>query len=392
MPTSNASAPVPVPFEVSVPDATLDDLRTRLARTRWADDFANETWSFGVERGYLTELTDYWRDGFDWRAQEAAMNAFSHWTVDVDGVPLHFLREPGRGPDPLPLVLTHGWPWTFWDYERVIRPLADPASFGGDPRDAFEVIVPSLPGYAFSSPLRTPGIGFVETADLWARLMRDVLGFDRFGAHGGDSGAYVSAQLGHAYEDRVVGVHLHFPMLLSLDFTTLLPDDYGPGEEGWFEQNRSGRHVSHYVVQIDDPQTLAYAMHDSPVGMAAWLLERRRAWSDCNGDVESRFTKDQLLTNASLYWLTETFATSVRFYAESYRTPWTPRHDRTPTVRVPTGIAVFPRELMLVPREVAARHADLVHWTVMPRGGHFAPMEEPELLVDDLRTFYRSLR
>jgi pimeloyl-ACP methyl ester carboxylesterase len=383
------------PFEIAAPQAALDDLADRLARTRFADDFANDDWRFGVAGGYLRSLVEYWCDGFDWRAQEAAMNRFAHHRVELDGVPVHFVHERGRGPDPMPLVLTHGWPWTFWDYERLIGPLADPGSHGGDPADAFDVVVPSLPGTAFSSPLRTPGIGVTATADLWVRLMRDALGYDRFAAGGGDSGAFVTVRLGHAYAPHLIGLHLNFPATVTMAaLTTIHPEDYSPEEMPWRDELGAQERgtAAHMAVHIEDPQTLAWAMNDSPAGLAAWIVERRRNWSDCDGDVERRFTRDQLLTTVSLYWLTQTFHTSVRFYAESFRAPWPLVHDREPPVEVPTAVAVFPRELLRVPRRFMQRQVNLARWTLMPRGGHFAPAEEPELMIEDIRAFFRGLR
>jgi pimeloyl-ACP methyl ester carboxylesterase len=385
----------PARFEIAVPEAELTDLRDRLARTRFADDFANDEWRLGVPGPYLRELVDHWMTAYDWRAHEARMNALPNFRVELDGVPVHFVHVRGPGPAPLPLVLTHGWPWTFWDYEQVIGPLTDPAAHGGDAEDAFDVIVPSLPGTAFSGPLEQP-VGVLETTALWLRLMRDVLGYERFGVGGGDSGAFVSARLGHSFPEHVVGVHLTFPATVRFgDYGDLRPDDYTDAERPWAEdllrQGERGT-AAHMAVHIEDPQTLAWAMNDSPAGLAAWLVERRRNWSDCDGDVERRFTKDDLLTTASLFWLTQTFHTSVRFYAESYRSPWPLVREGRPHITVPTGVAVFPRELLRMPRAFMAREANITHWTVMPRGGHFAPAEEPALVVDDLRAFFRPLR
>jgi pimeloyl-ACP methyl ester carboxylesterase len=389
------AAPSPVPFEIAVPQRELDELAARLARTRYADDFANDDWTFGVPGAYLRALVDHWIHRFDWRAQEAAMNRWPHFRVDLDGVPIHFVHVRGRGPEPVPLVLTHGWPWTFWDYAEVIGPLTDPAAHGGDPADAFDLVLPSLPGTAFSSPLRTKGIGVPATADLWLRLARDVLGYETFGVGGGDSGAFVSAWLGHAHAAHVLGVHLSFPATTAMgDYATITPDRYEGDERAWLDDPppQARGTAAHMAVHIEDPQTLSWAMEDSPAGLAAWLVERRRNWSDCDGDVERRFTKDQLLTTVSLYWLTGTFHTSVRFYAESFRTPWPLVHDRRPPIEAPTAVAVFPRELLRVPRSFMAERANLVRWTVLPRGGHFAPAEEPALLVDDIRAFFRALR
>jgi pimeloyl-ACP methyl ester carboxylesterase len=382
-------------FEISVPRAALDDLEERLRRTRFAEDFGNDDWTFGVPSAYLRDLVDYWLSEFNWRAQEAAMNRFAHYRADVDGMPIHFIHERGRGPDPMPLVLTHGWPWSFWDYEQLIGPLSDPAAFGGDARDAFDVIVPSLPGTAFSSPLRKTGIGVLVTADLWLRLMRDILGYPRFAAGGGDSGAFVSARLGHSHPDHIIGIHLNFPATATMAaLGSIRADDYSPDEQEWLADlpAQARGTTAHMAVHVEDPQTLASAMNDSPAGLAAWLIERRRNWSDCEGDVSRRFTRDQLLTSVSLYWLTGTFHTSVRFYAESFRQPWPLAHDRLPPIEVPTAVAVFPRELVRVPRRFMARQANVARWTIMPRGGHFAPSEEPELMVEDLRAFFREFR
>jgi pimeloyl-ACP methyl ester carboxylesterase len=382
-------------FQIAVGDDELADLRRRLERTRFADDFANEAWTYGVEGGYLRELVEYWRDGFDWRAAEAAMNMYRHHQVVLDDVPIHFLHIRGTGAGPaMPLVLTHGWPWSFWDFRKVIGPLTDPERYGGDPRDAFDVVVPSLPGFAFSSPLRVPGIDPTAIAALWVRLMRDVLGYDRFGAQGGDWGAVVGAHLGHAHAEHLTGLHLSMPAFMTAAPGTLRPEDYGPDEVGWYERMRAKRHLwdSHLLVHTRDPQTLAWALNDSPVGLAAWLVERRRSWSDCRGDIETRFSKDDLLTTISLYWFTQTFHTTARLYADTFRSRLKLQHDRSPEIEAPTAIAVFPEETVLYPRAVAERHANLRQWTVMPRGGHFAAFEEPELLVDDVRKFFRTLR
>jgi len=385
----------PERFDVSIPQADLDDLARRLASTRWAPDYANDDWSFGVPAPYLRELVDHWLSGYDWRRHEAAMNTYDHWRVTLDGVPIHYVHIPGKGPDPLPLILTHGWPWTFWDYEKVMRPLADPAAFGGDPADAFDLVVPSLPGYVFSTPMTVRGVGFSRTGSLWHRLMREVLGYERYGAGGGDWGAFVTAQIAHENPAGFVGAYLSFPALLGSDLTAALSADlYTEDEAGWLERSlgKLAASQSHMAVHVADPQSLAYGITDSPAGMAAWMLERRRAWADCDGDVERRFTKDELITSFALYWLTGSFASAIRYYAESFRTPWAPTHDRQPVLQAPTGIAVFPGEILLVPRAFAERYANLVHWSVMPAGGHFAPAEEPDLYVEDIRAFFRALR
>ncbi|HMD46186.1 MAG TPA: epoxide hydrolase, partial [Acidimicrobiales bacterium] len=339
----------PEPFTIAVPDAVLEDLAQRLARVRWPGDPGNDDWRYGTNRRWLEELVDYWRDGYDWRVHEAAMNRFEHFRVVFDDVPVHYLLATGTGPAPMPLVLSHGWPWTFWDFGEVIGALADPGAHGGDPADAFDVVVPSLPGYGFSVPLERTGVTVRTTAALWVRLMRDVLGYGRFGAHGGDWGASVTAQLGHEFPDDVVGVHLSLPVLLKVSYYSgLSADDYGPGEEGWFDkmQRRMASAASHVAVQTRDPQTLAYALNDSPVGLAAWILERRRAWSDHTGDVTEALSRDFLLTNVTLYWVTQSIGSSMRYYWENWREPVRMVHDRTPSIEVPTGISVFPNDLV----------------------------------------------
>jgi pimeloyl-ACP methyl ester carboxylesterase len=350
------------------PDA-VESLRRRVRDTTWAPDLGRG-WEAGVPGDELRRLAAYWADGFDFDAHERKVNAFEHRWAEIDGVEVHYLHRPGVGPSPMPLVLTHGWPWTFMDFAEVIGPLADPQAHGGDTDDAFEVVVPALPGYPWSPPPTRP-VGFVETADLWRTLMVDVLGHERFGAHGGDSGAFVSAQLAHAHADVLTGAHLTFPALLGADLADAAarPDLQ-----------------THFLTHIFEPQTLAWAMHDSPVGMLAWMLHRRHHWG------ARPFTDDEVLLATTLYWLSGTFASSVHFYRASFGVPWAPRHDRRPTLEAPTGIAVFPGELLHVPQEVAAAHANLVHWTEMPSGGHFAPAEEPQLLVEDLRAFFRPLR
>jgi len=381
------------PFRIHITDERLTVLRERLRTTVWADTLARDDgdWTYGVSASYLHELVAFWREEYDWRAHEAAMNRWPHVRGEIDGVVVHALYERGSGPAPLPLVLTHGWPWTFWDYAKVIEPLAHPERFGGDVGDAFDVVVPSLPGSVFSSP-SPPGIGWRETAGIWVKLMAE-LGYERFGAHGGDSGAFVSAQLAHEFADHVIGAHLTFPALLGAELGELTRDDFAPDEVDFFDlETPTSPKLTHFLTHTFEPQTLAWSLQDSPVGLAAWMLQRRRAWSDCAGDVERRFTKDELLTSFSLYWLTATVGGSLRFYADSFRTPWSPSHDRQPVLEAPTGIAVFPYELSHVPRAVAERGANLVHWTRMDRGGHFAAAEEPGLVVEDLRAFFRPLR
>ena len=389
------SAPVAERFEIAVSDEALDDLHRRLGQSRWPLDPGNDDWRYGTNRAWLQELVAYWRDGYQWRVHEAAMNRFAHYRVVLDDVPVHFIHRRGVGPSPVPIVLTHGWPWTFWDFGEVIDALADPGAHGGDPADAFDVLVPSLPGFGFSVPLERTGVTVRTTAGLWVRLMREVLGYDRFGAHGGDWGASVTAQLGHEFPEHILGVHLSLPVLMRVSYYSgLAAEDYAPSEAGWFErmQQRMATAESHVAVQARDPQTLGYALNDSPVGLAAWILERRRAWSDHDGDVFDALSRDFLITNVMLYWVSESITSSMRYYWENWRQSVRVVHDRVPAIEAPTAIAVFPNDLVFVPRRLAERYTNLVQWNEMPRGGHFAAAEEPDLLVEDLRSFFRKLR
>jgi pimeloyl-ACP methyl ester carboxylesterase len=346
-----------------------------LARTRFTTGFGNEDWSYGFDSRYLRELVRYWLETYDWRAQERAMNAFDHYRVVLDDVPIHFIHERGVGPDPIPIVLTHGWPWTFWDFRDVIGPLTDPGSHGGDPADAFDVIVPSLPGYAFSSPLRTTGVNFWRIADLWNTLMTEVLAYERFAAWGADWGGFVTGQLGHKYPDTVLGVPSRPLDLFNVerpwaDIVRLpLPDDPDVRREilRW-----EADHVTHVAVQAVEPETLAAGLNDSPAGLAAWLIERRRSWSACDFDVESLFSKDDLITTVMLYWVTETIASSMRMYVEAVRHPWTPSRTDGPT---------SPR-----------RGLAMGSLTAAPPRGHFGPAEHPEPVIDAIRSTYGPLR
>ncbi|MFN0096257.1 MAG: epoxide hydrolase family protein [Dehalococcoidia bacterium] len=382
------------PFTINVADDVLIDLRERLLRTRWPGDFANDDWAYGVSETYMREVVDYWLNGYDWRAQERAANQYRQFMVEIEGAPIHFVYEKGKGPNPIPIILTHGWPETFWEYNQMIGPLTDPARYGGDERDAFDLILPDLPGYGFSSPLTRPGVSPQKTADLWDTLMRGVLGYERYGLGGGDWGAIVSGMQAHKYGDHIIGLHFTMPSVPGVALNTLTPADYGPGEGDWHERmtTRMIPAASHVTVNRLDPQTLAYSWNDSPVGLASWLIERRRNFGDTNGNVESRFSKDFMLTTTMMFWVTQSFGTASRYYWEHAHDPWRPVHNRKPVIEVPTGFAVFPKELLFMPRAVAARETNLVHWSLMPEGGHYGPSEAPAHLVEDLRLFFRRFR
>ena len=383
------------PFTISVSSEVLDDLQRRLVNYRWPMDFDNDLWQYGTNGDYLKELVDYWIKDYDWRLQEEHINSFSHFRTEIDEMPIHFIHERGKGPSPIPIILNHGWPWTFWDFHKVIEPLTDPASHGGDPADAFDVIVPSLPGFGFSSPLTTSGINYWRTADMWVTLMREVLGYDKFAVQGGDWGSLIGAQLGHKYAQHLIGLHLGIMVPLDL-FENGTPDqsEFAEDELHKFETNTNFfiQEDGYFKIQATKPQTVTYGLNDSPVGLCAWILEKRYTWGDCNGDVESRFSKDELITVIMLYWITESFGTSARYYYEAAHHLWKPSHDRQPVVEAPTGIAYFPKEVIHMPKAWAERYYNLQHWTDIPSGGHFAPMEEPEALVKDVRTFFRQLR
>ena len=380
------------PFRIDIPDAALSDVTERLRRTRWPQEIGdNSDWQAGTSVAYMRELVDYWLNMYDWRTQEAAMNAFPQFRTVIDGVPIHFIHVKGKGPNPTPLIINHGWPWTFWDMRKIIGPLSDPAAYGGDPADAFDVIAPSLPGFAFSSPLEVEGMFFNPTADLWIGLM-DRLGYDRFATQGGDIGAFVSTRLGHKYADRLIGVHLTLAAATMPPYPT--PDDFAPEERDWGAKFATFMTQGNGYMQIQRtrPQTIAFAMHDSPVGLAAWMIDKRRAWSDCGGDVEAVFSKDDLITNAMLYWLTDTYASSARHYYEARPERMVPVHDRQPPVEAPTALLQFKGDVWLQPRKWAERYYNLKRWTVAERGGHFAPMEQPYVLIEDIRAFFATLR
>jgi pimeloyl-ACP methyl ester carboxylesterase len=372
------------PYHIDVSDEVIADLRYRLGCTRWPDEPDGAAWDWGTNLAYLRELTGYWEASFDWRAQQRALNRVPNFRAHIDGLGIHFIHVRGKGPSPFPLILTHGWPSTFYEYSRLIPLLADPGAHGADPSDAFDVVVPSLPGYGFSDRPTARDV-FAQIPELWVELMK-ALGYDCFGAQGGDLGADVSARLGMYHPDKVVGVHV----------TTL----YGSIEEGdppptdaerrylaeldvWYATEGAYREI-----QATRPQTLAFGLNDSPAGLAAWIIEKFRAWSDCGGDVERVFTKDELLTNMTIYWITQTIGSSLRPYFE-YRNDPSPKPWR---IDVPCAVAVFPADIDQPPREFAERFYNVHQWTEMPRGGHFAAFEAPDLLAQDIRTFFRTLR
>jgi pimeloyl-ACP methyl ester carboxylesterase len=394
-PHTNGSARHPAAFRIDVPEHVLRDLNERLARTRWIDEMGEGGWEYGFSVPYMRELVDYWQHGFDWPAQEVAMNRFAHFRADIDGTRLHFIHERGRGPSPLPIVLTHGFPDSFLRFAKVIPMLTDPASHGGDPADAFDVVVPSLPGYGFSDSPKQDGETF-HIGDLWHRLMTGVLGFDRFAAHGGDWGSLITELLARDHAASVVGIHLTD---VPFYHTFQKPKDLTDKEEKFLAEiaKLTETQGAYALVQATQPQTLALGLNDSPAGLAAWIVDKWRRWSDCDGDVERCFTKDELLANVMIYWATGTINSSFAPYYDvmhgGART-WMKQKlkEWTSPGSVPTAFAMFPADLSNPPREWAERFFDVQRWTEMPRGGHFTALEQPELFVDDVREFFRPLR
>lgn len=384
----------PERFEIALPAATLDELRRRLANARLAPPIGSDDWRYGVPNAWLADMVDWWRREWSWEADAARMNRWAHYRVQIDGVPIHYLHAPARNPDAPPLLLTHGWPWTFWDFKDVIGPLSEPERHGGRAEDAFNVIVPSLPGFGFSTPLNRSGIDVQQVAGLWVKLMREVLGFDRFAAHGGDWGALVTAHLAHEHADRLLGAHMSLTLIPGVSHAGLAAGDYGADEQWMFARNQEATPLisSHVAVHRLDPQTLAHALMDSPVGTAAWIWERRRNWSDCDGDVETVFDRQHLCTTAALYWCTGAIASSLRLYYEHFGKPWPLAHQRSPRLEAPCAFAVFPKDVVHLPRHLLAAHTNLRRYTVMPKGGHFAAPEQPGLLVDDIRGFFHALQ
>jgi pimeloyl-ACP methyl ester carboxylesterase len=373
------------PFRIEIADSQLVDLRERLARTRWPDAVDGAGWRYGSDAEFLKALISHWRDRFDWRAAEARLNRFPQFLAKVDGIDIHFLRVKGKGPDPLPLVITHGWPSSIAEFTKVLPLLTDPASHGGRAEDAFDVVAPSLPGFGFSAhPLR-PGMSSAAVTRLWVTLMTDVLGYRRFFAHGGDIGGGITNRLGRWRSAAAIHTMVAAPVA-----DTGAPP-LGDAEKSWLALVEKWEHDegAYGHQQRTRPQTLAYGLNDSPAGLAAWIVEKWRSWSDCGGDILSRFTMDELLTNIGIYWFTETIGSSLRMYYES-------AHDMNPDdnvrIEVPARVFLTREEVDLCPPEYVARSYVNFSYGVAERGGHFLAAEEPELLADDIRTWFRRFR
>ncbi len=375
------------PFRIRVEDSILEDLQQRLARTRLPDRIEDTGWEYGIPVDYLHELVDYWRDTYDWRAQEEQLERFDHFRTSIDGQGIHFIHAPSAHPDALPLLLVHGWPGSVVEFLDVIPRLVDPESYGGDARDAFHVVAPSLPGYGFSEPPRSRGWDVQRIARAFADLMGR-LGYSRYAAQGGDWGSQVTTRIGSLDPEHCAAIHLNMALGRPPETSEPLTEEE---QADLAAMKQFGDEESGYAnEQGTKPQTIGVALNDSPAGLLAWIVEKFRAWSDCDGHPENCFTRDQLITNVMLYWVTQTSASSARLYWE---TKHQDRATRTPPfVDVPTGVARYPKEVLRWPRSWVERQYNVVHWAVMDRGGHFPAMEQPELFVEDLRRYFRSER
>jgi epoxide hydrolase len=377
------AVPAITPFRIAVSDDDLDDLRRRLAQTRWPEPECVDDWSQGIPLSYTRELAAYWADGYDWRAREALLNRFDQFTTDVDGLTIHFIHQRSPHDDAFPLIITHGWPGSIVEFHKVIEPLTDPTAYGGRPEDAFHVVCPSLPGYGFSGKPTSTGWGVGKVAEAWETLMTR-LGYDRYGAQGGDWGGAVTTAIGRN-GGHCAAIHLNFP----LGFPPAGLENPTPEEQDALKA------LKHYQdwdsgyskQQSTRPQTLGYGLVDSPVGQLAWIIEKFWSWMDCDGHPENVLTKDELLDNVMVYWATASAASSARMYWESFNV-WTGELH----VDLPTGIARFPKEIMRAPRSWCEPNYNITHWTAMPRGGHFAAFEQPELFVEDVRAFFATVR
>ncbi|HMG86319.1 MAG TPA: epoxide hydrolase [Terracidiphilus sp.] len=383
------------PYVIHVEEDLLSDLQDRLARTRIPAYPTGGNWSAGTDPAYLSELLHFWRHSFDWRKREAALNKFPHFKTEIDGIQIHYIHQRGNGTNPSPLLLTHGYPDSFCRFVDLIPMLTDPESYGGGAEDSFDVIVPDLPGYGFSDPPPENGAIF-RVGNMWDQLMTERLGYRRYGAHGGDWGSTVTEQLARDHSDTVAAIHL-----TDVPFGHIFqkPRDLSTAEERYFQKNEEWmkKEGAYALIQSTKPHSLAPALNDSPAGLAAWMLEKFRGWSDCDGNIESCFSKEQLLTHIMIYWATGSIGSSFLpyyDYANADALTWIKEGVKklTGSSKVPAGFALFPKDISRPPREWAARFFNVQRWEEMPRGGHFAAMEAPELLAGELRTWFRPFR
>jgi len=377
------------PFSIQIKQEVLDDLNYRLDHYRWPDQIKDAGWERGTDIDYLRSLVSYWRNQYDWRKEESELNRLSQFHCDVDGIDLHFVHERGKGPNPMPIILTHGWPDGFIRYKKIIPMLTDPASYGGDAKDSFDVIVPSVPGFGFSGHPDHSGVNNNLISELWAKLMTEKLGYSKFAAGGGDVGSGVTRYLALNHPDLLFGIHLTDigilrNLITAQDQTGLSEEErlYKKTAQDWLAQE-----AGYISIQSTKPQTLAYSLSDSPVGLAAWIIEKIRAWSDCKGNLQQAFTEDELLTNIMIYWVTNTAGSSTHLYYENTHSLPTMGH-----INVPTGVALFQADILKPPKKWAEQNLNITRWTELPHGGHFTAMEEPKLLAEDIRSFFRQFR
>lgn len=371
-------------FRIDVPDSVLTDLRTRLAATRWPEAECVDDWSQGMPLAYTRELADYWAGGYDWRSREARLNRFDQFVTDIDGLPIHFVHQRSPHPDAFPLIITHGWPGSIVEFAKIIGPLTDPTAHGGRAEDAFHVVCPSLPGYAFSGKPHATGWDTTRIAAAWETLMAR-LGYRRYGAQGGDWGAAITTQIG-LNVGGCVGIHTNMPIAAPTAAVLRNPTEEDRAALAAMKHYR--RWDSGYSKQQSTrPQTLGYGLVDSPVAQLAWIVEKFWSWTDCDGHPENALSRDEMLDNVMLYWVTAAGASSARLYWESLAT-----YRFGERVELPTGVASFPKEISCPPRSWCEASYHITHWTAMPRGGHFAAFEQPELFVDDVRAFFATVR
>jgi len=376
------SAPRPAPIDVS--DEVLDDLRERLSRTRWPEQVEGSGWDYGVDIAYIRDLCEYWQTQYDWRAQERRLNEYPLFLCEVDGLDIHFWHVKGTGQNPLPLLLVHGWPGSIYEFLELIGPLSDPARFGGEPGDSFDLVIPSLPGFGFGGQPRVPGWGIGRIAAALDTLMVDVLGYPQYGVQGGDWGAVTARRLAAAHADHVVAIHSNLPAVAAP------PGDLTEKEQATWDahQRKATAEGGYSAIQGTKPDTLTVAQSDSPAGLAAWIVEKFRTWSDCGGDLESVYSKDDLLTNLMFYWAPNSTASAARIYFESFRA----FEELFSVPQRPVGFAYFAADTFALERRFVEAEFPIEHWTTMPAGGHFAALEQPGLLVDDVRAFFRGRR
>ncbi|MFB7493442.1 epoxide hydrolase family protein [Streptomyces sp. NPDC056161] len=400
------------PYKINVSQDVLDDLKDRLKRTRFFDDLDNEEEYYGISTAYLKPLVEYWADGFDWRAQEQRLNSFDQYKVEIDGAPVHFVHERGAGPNPIPLIVLPGWPWPGEFSYSLIGPLTDPAAHGGDPADSFDVIIPDLPGFAWSTPVGRGDLNYWKIADIMHSLMTEVLGHEKYAVAGSDYGALVTSALGHKYGDSIIGLHYghdlppgQFANERFWDLTdgARIPEDASPELRAGLA-NFVRTYASHVAVHMLDASTLSHGLNDSPVGMLAWLLQRWKKWSDKRGDFDANFPRDFILTQATTFWVTQSIGSSIRMYRNAARYPWVPSHDRQPVVEPPAGFTfllgdAYPPGVTTVEDRIAhfengptRGSFNVVNVNAHMKGGHFVHYENPEAFTSDLRTTFRKLR